>query len=362
MLDYNLILTFASLTIVETITPGPTLGLVLYTKLSSGKMAALRVTLGVAVANVTWILIAMVLMRLGASLPDWGISGIKLIGTACLIIVASKRVLSSLVVVITGASECRDESHHKKQFTEGFIAHFFNPVSPIYYLGVFTSLSGHSMNNMVAFGIVAVVFDLLFYAFLASFKFFGIGDVLNDQGGVWITGILRLVAGFFLLYITTTSIEGLSYGITKGAAFVMLIGFLAAVIGEVMKQVGQRKGKNNKGVWKIAALWSACFTILALIGVIFTLIDGISNSKLNLGHNIIHHLRICFMVATVTAAALSFAKSYGELQDEQYPNSDGSSSINIQGWKSSPIKVVGACFLCLGVVFLLLTLSGFVVQ
>lgn len=359
-MDYTLIVAFAFATLAETLTPGPTLALILETRTKTANHGALYTVLGVAVGNVVWVLAAILLMSAAVSLSAPIQQAIKYCGVGVLMSIASRRIISSSVEIIAGDwAKCEGSS--SGHFWAGFSAHASNPLTIAYYLSTFTAaVSGKSQNTIIAIAAIAIFSDLIIYSPIATLKFKALDKLLELH-------FIKMLAGVFLFYLTAHTLSPatpneLAIALPPIVALTTLLGFLFAAIAEAYYQVKKRKGNNNKVLWRTVAAWGAWFSILALMGAIFTLIDGVASSRLGLEATVNHRIRICFVAAAVIAASLAFSKAFGELQDEQSPCKADDEPIKIQNWRGSPFAIGGVSFAILVAIFLLLMLTGFKVQ
>jgi threonine/homoserine/homoserine lactone efflux protein len=359
-MDYELIIAFVLATLAETLTPGPTLALVLEARTKTSTHGTVSTVVGVALANVVWVLIAILAMNTASGLPMTLQSVIKYCGVGVLMAIASRRIISSSVEIIAGdLAKCEGTSHG--HFWAGFTAHAFNPLTVGYYVSTFTAaVSGKSVNTVIAIAVIAVLSDLLIYGFIATFRFKALDKLLE-------LSFIKMLAGIFLFYLVAHTLSPAvaneaTIALSPTVALTSLLGFLFAAVSEAYYQVKRRKGNNNKVLWRSVAMWGACFSILALVGGVFALIDGIASPRLGLDVTVNHRIRICFVAAAVIAAALAFSKAFGELQDEQSPSSANGDPITIQNWRGSPLAIGGVSVAVLIAIFLLLTLTGFKVK
>ncbi len=361
-INTQLIITFALATLFETLIPGPTLALVIETRLSAGKKAVGETIAGVTAANIIWVFVAVFILYAGHSwFSAWGGQLITYIGTAYLMYLAARRILSSTVLWVAQYDEAYALLNKPKNFfVTGFMAHAANPLTVAYYITTFgLATAQQSVETKIAFGMVAVLSDLLVFGLIGFFKLGPLESFLRKP-------FFRLFAGMALFYLITHVFSSGSntdtgLAITSLIVVLMLVGFLVAALYEAYHHVHLRQNKDNKVLWRIAKLWSVWFSVYAVFGAFYALVGGVSGSALDLGHDIEMRIRVCVIVATVIALALSFFKAYGELQDEQYQPSASTavspSCLQAKLWFSG---IISLAFLC--GVFLLMTVTNFQVH
>lgn len=362
-MDLHVFISFVLATLFETLTPGPTLALVLDTRIREGKEHAQITVAGITAANVLWVLVALFALYAGATWLKNGLSAtVQFAGNAYLIYLASSRVLSSTVQLVVGQiDEAPASSKRSSLFKTGFFAHAGNPVTVAYYLATFSvATSGRPIETALNLGFIAVMSDLLAYGVLASINLGWINEFLKGP-------LVRLFAGLALLYLVAHVSSGLPKSnpnvmASSGSTLAMLGAFLGAAVVLAHNLVVTRREKDNKVLWRITALWGVWFSLAALVGAIYTMLLGFNNSALALGALIEHRIRICFVVAAVLATTLAFTKALGELQDERYPPTPGKQAALAVGWQASPLWVGCAVLGFLIAVFVLFTVTGFRVQ
>jgi threonine/homoserine/homoserine lactone efflux protein len=358
--DINIFLAFATICIFEAFIPGPTLALVIETRVSSGKKAAMATVAGITIANVIWVAVALFVVFANAKwLPDGASVPIQIAGAAFLVYLACRRLLS-LAISLFSAQPKVDSSppDPNKAYLTGFVVHFANPLSVAFYIATFSVIiNGHTLNTAILFGAIPVLIDLALFTVLSTAPTGALAYVPR-----WIS---RLLAGLLLLYLVGhaySKSSTISLSMTPLTALMMLVGFYVAAIAEAKYQVGLRKEGDNKLVWRTVALWGAWFSVAALLGGLYTLIGGFGVSTFALDHPTEHRIRICFVVAAVLATTLSFAKAYGELQDEKFPRKSDTKSTSIHDWRTAPLWVGGQVFGFLALTFILLWITDFSVN
>lgn len=358
----SLLMSFLAVTILDTIAPGPTLALVLQTRADSGKTAAFATVLGVTLADVLWVILALIVIHSGAQLAhDWIDPIVKNVGAAFLIYLASKRILSCAVDIIArqnGDPPVKSALTASTAFRYGFMAHAVNPLSPAYYLGTFSLvISTLPLNYAIVGGAFPVLIDLLIFSLLA------LAWVNLPTFGFATTRLVRLFVGFFFVFLVglafSESHDKSNVLVTSWTAILMLVGFLAGALHEAIEQVGLRQKKPNKMLWRSLAVWSSWFSIAALVGALYTAIGGFKESTFSLPPEMEHRVRICFVIAAILAATLSFAKAIGELYDERVPAEGTPPTAPVQGWRTNPLRVGVAVIGLLTAAFLLLWVTGF---
>lgn len=362
------VLSFAFATFVETLTPGPTLALVVETRTAKGPRAAHSVVLGITLANIAGVLVVLLArsvtlsVSFGETLKALGRDA----GAAYLIYLASRRILSSALRFVTGtdATDRYEPAKHDRQmFITGFLAHFLNPVTLPYYLSTFAAAASNlSVRIVLLLGAIPVLSDLIVYEIVATYWSRRDGFQMPAVA----TAIFRLLFGGALLYLVASTFSigqqtSPALAISPVTTLLMLIGFLAGSIHEAHGWVVSRRECNNKLVWRIVSLWGVCFSVVTLVGALFTLIDGIDANAFGMTPTTKSRLRICFIVAAVIAASLNYAKAEGELQDERYP-ADSSKRAISPTWQAQPWPAGLVTVVFLAAVFALLALTDLRVQ
>jgi len=361
-INLAIVFSFFIATLFETLIPGPTLALVTETRISSGRKNAIETVAGITVANIFWVIAAIFVLYAGNLwFEQWIRPAIVYFGTAYLIYLASKRILSSSIVFITGYSESQDSvSDSSNLFFTGFMAHAGNPLTIAYYIATFgIATSGQPLEIKVLFGLIAIFSDLLVYGIIAGKNIGEVENILKKP-------VIRLIAGcalFYLISLVYSNQDNLdqSLTITPLIMIVMLIAFLLAALHVAYDNVRSRINKNNILLWRVAKLWSIWFSIYAILGMFYSLVSGIEGSALSFSDAIETRIRICVIVSMVLALVLSFVKSFGEVQDTQNANSD-LEPIRENCWQTSPIRVAIATLIILLAVFILMTVTNFNVQ
>ncbi len=364
---------FAAATAFETINPGPTLGLVVAMLVAFGRRSAFISVAGVAAANAVWVLLVFFLLSpefIGANAEE-----IRSVSAGLLVFLASRRIISSMVELITMAN-LEDSGHSARSrpatagqaFAAGFWVHAVNPVTPPYYVGAFYATTAGALEATIVCGVIAVLFDVIFYSVVvagsSTVKF--LWDRYVDLKPLpLVDALFRLLAGLFFLFLVAhvLSVTRLDSTITTTALTVgfMLLGVLAAIVAEAYQLVVARKGLCNKVLWRIVAMWGAWFSLATVLGAIFTLYQVLDNSTaMKLDPMTEQRVRICVIVAAFIATALAFAKSFGELQDEQVKTSIGT-EISADCWQANPRKAGVVAFGVLLGVWILLWLTKFAV-
>jgi threonine/homoserine/homoserine lactone efflux protein len=364
-MDFHALFSFAGATFVETITPGPTLALLIESRTRS-RSAAIATVIGITLANIVWILLILALGSwLTPRAEDAHILPIlRNVGAAYLILLATRRVLSATIHLISAAQtpdqyqSARDDGSF---IWAGFAAHFLNPVTPPYYLSAFgLVVSDKPVEVALLFGGLPIIFDLVAYLLVACVSLPRFGD---SPAIAIANGTCRLLAASLLLYLVahTLSADGATSSTLKLpgiTALLVLLGFLAGAVSEAYYWVGLRAGLNNKVLWRVVALWSSWFSAIALLGGLYALIDALNSNAIPIGASLKAHLRICFIVAAGMAASLSLAKAFGEIKDELLAT-PGSQKAIAPGWIGHPLKAgLGALAFVL-VVLLILRLTDF---
>lgn len=361
-IDFDLLVPFALATILETLSPGPTLGLVLVTRGLKSLSASVAVVLGIAVANIVSAIAAILVKNVEEAIVNTSV--LTVLGAFYLVCISSRRVLSAVVSVVVGTEIPVENAtaSNAKQFMTGFLVHALNPSTWFYYGAIFaTAASSASFYTKAVMAAIAVVCDLVVYLVVARWS----PNLMSP--GLYGRVSIRLMAGvvFFYLVVLKFSADadfGANLSLPSLTALVMLFGFLCATVAEAREWVAFRKGKNNKLLWRVVALWGICFTGYALVGSLYAAISGLERSALKLPPIVESRVRLCFAVSAILAAGLAFAKTLGELQDEEPQSIADASSAIAPGWQKHALSVATVSLLFLFAVLLLVTLTDLRLQ
>jgi threonine/homoserine/homoserine lactone efflux protein len=364
-IDPHLLLSFTIAALFETLNPGPTVALVFETRASKGTQAAGATVVGITLANMLGVLIGILVGNVGVGAGDWVFMWIRTAAAGYLVFLASRRILSSTVMLIAGITDKVSSNwwSYGGDVGAGLLTHLSNPLTLPFYLGFFAATAAPlPVGTKLLLGAIAVVLDLIVYGAAAKWQPRWMEG--RDSGGPVIA--FRLIAGAAFLYLvertfSSTSPENPELAIAAPTTLAMFIGFVVAAIREAQWFVKTRHSKNNKLLWRVVSLWSAMFSVYALIGGLYTLISDMSANTFTLDAIIESRLRICVVVAAVTAASLSFAKALGELQDERSSDAPADAAIAV-GWQALPERVTAAALLFLLAIFALLNATGFRIQ
>jgi threonine/homoserine/homoserine lactone efflux protein len=351
-MDWQLFGIFVVTALWETLHPGPTLALVVDTRARFGPTETLFVVAGITLANVAWVVAALALIYAGVHwVRDWMNLLVALLAVPFLVFLASTRILTSMVQFVAMLSPQRTNAPVRKTtlFATAFVAHLVNPLSIGFYLATFSALvSGKPLNQGILFGIVPIVMDSLVFGSYALLR--------TPLGDGPFARVLPLLAGVSMVAIVSQIVSQnpeINF-YREGTELVMIAALLLAALHVARSQVILQRGKNSRALWRVVALWDSWFKVAAVVGAIVAVA-----TTLNIDPMINHRIRICFVVAGVLAASLSFAKAYGELQDERFPSQGGNETrIDTSSWQASEVWVGVAAFGFLAAVFLLVTLAG----
>ncbi len=365
-MDSHAVLLFSIATLFETINPGPTLAFVLATLATSqSRRIAFLSVAGIAVGNVLWAFAVFWLNypQLANSTIVWILQQFS---AGFLVYMASRRIISVCVEWISrsGARQPTTPSREVSKasasaaFFGGLSVHALNPLTPPYYIGPFFAATTGTIQGTLVCGSIAVLFDAVFYSLV----------VLAYLKLSWLSRYERLsrfVAGLFFLFLVARVFSAdpsdPNIAVSVSTTIAMFIGFLVAVVREVLASVRAREGKDNRVLWRIVGMWAALFSITTIIGGIFTLYQALGPlpSPTNL---MTQQLRICFTVSAIIATALAFAKSFGELQDEKPIGSKKENAANPSSWQANPIPSGIVVLLFLASLFACLAITGFSVK
>jgi hypothetical protein len=322
---------FALATLGESINPGPTLGALASARAHS-KREALGVVAGVALANIAWVIIVVLLKLFASQLPPWPEAGpvFKALAAFILVFVATRTSASAVIAGTEsfvfqnwGAPIATTSAGGVRSFDggvrTGFAVHFTNPLSLTYYFGAYSGTLAHDPSLAVAFAFVAVLVDLLVYGALA---YLSVDRVLPPSPAVFAAQrIFAVAASFAMLFLVAQvfaiekdhNVPSELHGLRN---LLMLMGFLAGTIWEAETVAVRYGGTKNKLLWRGVLVWQSAFGAFAIMGTFLSVLGRIAPDSLGIGKSLISAMAICSLVAAVATVALSFARARGEMLDE----------------------------------------------
>jgi threonine/homoserine/homoserine lactone efflux protein len=363
-MDLHALTAFAGVTLSEALLPGPSLAMLVETRASGDRSNAIAFTVGATLANMAWVCVTIFfggwLLQRAQTNPD-GLRVLLNIGSAYLILLATRRIISAAITLISGGANDLPGTKAKRYSTHirtGFLVHFLNPANPLYYVFTFAVvLRGQSVETAILFGAIPVVADLIVHVFVVLMP------LLQLEAGLaaLVKGIFRLLASLALLYLVAHAFSvdpknTAQLAIPGVTALLMSLGCVAGAMSEAYHLVYLREGMDNKKLWRIVAVWTAWFSAIALVGGLYVLIDALDSSAFASHEPLKAHARVAFAVAAAVAMSLTFAKSVGELLDEKSGAAKGM-AVTLP-WAEQPLVAgLGALAFVL-IVFGMLTLTG----
>jgi hypothetical protein len=322
---------FAFATFGESVNPGPTLAALVSARTRSWQ-EAWGVVVGVALANIVWVVIVLLLKLFGNQLPPWPLAEplLKAFAAGILIFIATR---ASVRAAITGietyilgnlgappeTAPPTDARFFAGGVGNGFFVHFFNPLSFTYYFGAYSGTLASDPSLALIFSVVAVLVDFLVYGVLASLT---VGRLLRPSPTAFaVRRISALLASFAMLFLVahvfaidrSQHAPGELHGLRS---LFMLLGFLVGAIWEAESVALRYGGTKNKLLWRGVLVWQSAFGTIAIIGTILSVLVRIDPDSFGTGKSQISAMAICLLVAAVATGALSYARARGELLDE----------------------------------------------
>jgi hypothetical protein len=359
---------FAVATLGESVNPGPTLVRLVSARTRS-RQEAWGVVLGVALANVAWVIIVVLLKSFGDQVPPWPWLGplLKAIAALLLVFIATRAAASAAITGTEayilgnwGEQPETDSTSGGSSFVNGvyggLYVHFVNPLSFTYYLGAYSGTLASDPSLALLFSVVAVVIDFVVYGLLA---FFPVAWIVRPSSLTFaFQRILSLLSSFAMLFLVAHV-----FAIDKSQQLhglrnlFMLLGFLFGTIWEAEKVAVLYGGKKNKLLWRGVLVWQSAFGATAIVGTILSVLVRIDPNGFGIDQSWISAIAICSLVAVVITAALSYARARGEMLDEitsgQTQNQARTLLIN------SPMLVFPFLFVGFVVLFGFFVASGF---
>lgn len=356
------VLGFSFLTLFETLLPGPTLALVLETRASASTENASRTVWGITLANLLWVVAAMVILYLPSYISWSELETYLLVGGAAyLSYLAARRLLAAMVFSLTRQAEDPSMNDPKipakaaRYFLAGFISHGANPLTAAYYLGTFNvaAIKGGFALACV-FGLIAVATDLAIYRAIAVSHSTKFDSTLK-------TPIFRLLTAGLLTFFVVSLISRSDKLDFSVALVIVMAALWYAAIMEARRSVQMRSGLENAELWAVARLWGAWFTLYALIGAIYVMVNGVGlgQSALGFDSDTELQLRAVFLISGILGTSIVMAAIYGTLRDMVFDRIEPGTGIQLTIWQASfGWSALGAICI-LAIFFLLLVLSGF---
>jgi threonine/homoserine/homoserine lactone efflux protein len=375
MVPVNEIGAFALATLGESINPGPTLAALVSAR-TRGRQESWGVVLGVALANIAWVIIVVLLRLFASRLPPWPEAEplLKAIAALILVFIATR---ASAWAVVTGA-----ESYILKNWSEpmatapasgaksfagavsrGFLVHFFNPLSLTYYFGAYSGTLVSDPSLAFIFSIVAVFVDFIVYV-LASLP---VELLLKPSPTTFVVQrIFALFASFAMLFLVA-HVFAIDRGLNAPSELhalrnlLMLLGFLAGTICEAENFAVRYSKNKNKLLWRGVLVWQSAFGAFAIIGTFLSVLWRIDPDSFGIGKSLISAMAICSLVAAVATAALSYARARGEMLNEAESAFSAGNAQNLTQTLSlnSPKFVFPALLAGFVLLFAFFVMSGF---
>jgi hypothetical protein len=379
MIPVKEVAAFGLATFGESINPGPTVAALVAARTRS-RREAWGVVVGVALANIAWVIIVVLLKYFAGQLPPLPEAEPLLKAVAALILVfIATRASASAVITgtesyllnnwsappptapVTGARSFADGAGR------GFFVHLFNPLSFTYYLGAYSGTLAADPSLAIIFSVVAVCVDLLVYGVLASLP---VERLLTPSPTAFAAQrVFALLASFAMLFLVAHV-----FAIDRGhdapselhglRNLLMLLGFLAGAIWEAEIVAVRYGGTKNKLLWRGVLVWQSAFGAFAIMGAFLSVLLRIDPDSFGIDKSLIAAMAICSLVAAVATAALSYARARGEMLDEAESASNAGQTRNLTRTLSlnSSKFVFPALFAGFVLLFAFFVVSGFSYQ
>jgi threonine/homoserine/homoserine lactone efflux protein len=371
MIPFNMneVIAFSIATFGETINPGPTVGALLSAR-SRSWQEAWGVVFGVALANIVWVIIVVLLKSFGSELSSSSALEpiLKAIGAGILVYVASRisvgAVIEGVETYLLGNWTAPPTTLPTRGVAKGFVVHFINPLSITYYLGAYAGTLASDPALAIAFSVIAVCVDFIVYGIVASLP---IARFLATSPTVFaIQRIFALVASCAMLFLVARvfaidrsqqpSVD--LYGLRD---FLMLIGLLVGTIWEAENFARKYGRTKNKLLWRGVLVWQSAFGAIAIVGTILSVLVRIDRDGFGIDQSWMSALAICALVTAVATGALSYARARGEMLDEVQiaEEADRMRDMTRTLRLGSPMVVFSALVIGFGLLFTFFVRSGF---
>ena len=356
-----LIFAFAAITLIETLSPGPSMLLVIQARSSSdNRWQAFKIVLGILIANLAWVgCLLFALYSDSTSIQDFPVTVLIYFGMFYLVCLGTKRLCTSTSSLIFQCKGGSKQPNKNKNLINGVIGHAFNPLTISYYVSTLGIVAISTPKNVVViFCAIAVLADLLVYSAIA------LTTLPKCLNAVIRSRYFSLGAGLVFFYLVSLLLGNLpgdeSFTINmQWIQLTMLGGVLAGATASAHEQVISRRGMENKMLWRIARLWGVWFSIFAIMGAIYTVVNG-DQAVLALDEQTDVRLKACFIIAAIFAFACSLAKGLGDVMDEGFPaKPPGNGQIKIQSLLFTFCYAAIGSIGCLMIIYGLLWLAGY---
>jgi threonine/homoserine/homoserine lactone efflux protein len=327
----QILLAFIAATLPQTLLPGPTM----LSVLSQGTLgAALRIVIGVSIANLIWSAIAILVTMGLTSISPLVIACLTYGGACYLVFMATRLAVRAVLDLATGTEQTTITAPSKTgRVVDGVLIHGWNPYTAGYFLSVFNGTAGQARYSslwlLIVLGVIATALDGLVYSLMAVTRNL-IADFFRKLVPAATIG-MNVVTVLALTYFIVISYRG--FDITISLIVFMLFGFAAGLISEAYALVRQYQATVNRPLWRTLALWQAWFGLIALGSAVLALRDfgaqlhshAVGSAGPSPGASdalppaLALALRLMALVCALVAATLAVAKAMGELQDEGAP-------------------------------------------
>jgi threonine/homoserine/homoserine lactone efflux protein len=368
------VIPFAIATLGESLNPGPTLMVLLSARIHS-RRAAWGVVMGVALANIAWVAIVLLLRPFAGQLSPLAEPIFKAVAALFLTLVASRvtvgAVIGAVEAYFLGNSKMppkADRVFGARPFfagaVGGFSVHFINPLSFSYYLGAYSGTLAINPSLALLFAAIAVLIDLVVYGIIAYLP--GAWFATPSRFAVATQRIIALIAGLAMLFLVANIVA-----IDKGQQvpawwhalrdLSMSLGLLFGTFWGAEDFAKSYGGQKNKLLWRGVLVWQSALGAIAIIGTILSVLVRIDPSGFGIDTSYISAVAICSLVAAVATAALSYARARGELLDESQPAAGDAVSPDMARARSfnGPFVVFAILVLSLALLFASFVFSGF---
>jgi hypothetical protein len=322
---------FAFATAGESIYPGPTIATLVAAR-TRGRQEAWGVVIGVALANILWVVAVVLLKNVFES--DTALAevqpAVKAIGAGILVFMATRAAVAAAIdgieayILKTWSAPVTDTlGFDAKSFgsavVRGAVVHFSNPLSLAYYFGSYAGTLAKDPSLALLFSVVAVAVDFLLYGIFASLP---VGKLLRPLP-IFVVArrALGLVAGFAMLFLVARVFvqDSDQHDVNQLHGFrdcLMALGLMAGGVWVAEDFAARYGGKKIKLLWRGIFVWQSAFAIFTVIGTVLSLVGRISPDSMGFDKSHLPAISICSLVAAVATAALSYVRAKGEMLDE----------------------------------------------
>lgn len=161
MLSFSQVITFALVSLLMVLTPGPNMIYLISRSISQGRLAGLISLAGVALGFVFYMLCAAFGITSFVVAIPYAYDAIRMAGAVYLLYLAYKTIRSQTTILVVKSLNYDQPS---KLFLMGFLTNLFNPKIAIMYLSLlpqfFHPENGHILAQSISLGLIQIVISL----------------------------------------------------------------------------------------------------------------------------------------------------------------------------------------------------------